>query len=201
MGNGLSSKNQAVLPLGIVVERRAVDNPWIDHSWKPIAVIPGAGSLSPLDDWTTLRSGEGWAHFHAGTLNLNLFPKETEGYKVNLSQSPPRLYVGLRAEEEGECDHEMVPFLVTACPYEAQDYLDSGEELVEAVPMPEGVIAFVQNYVERHHVDEKFHKRKRKRAAGADEVFARRPDHTRPNRTRDDTHPRGTRNGSEDPDG
>ena len=75
----------------------------------------------------------------------------------------------------GLCDHEVLPFLVTACPYEAQDYLDSGEEQVDVVPMPDGVIAFIQDYVERHHVEEPFHKRKRKRADSADEAFARPP--------------------------
>jgi hypothetical protein len=171
----MSIKNQTSLPLGIVVERRAVDNPWIDHSWRSVAVIAGARALSPFDDWTPLGDGDGWVHFHAGTLNLELFPKETEGYKLNLSQDPPRLYVVLRNEEEGRCDHEVVPFLVTACPYEAQDYLDSGEEQVDAVAMPEGVIALVQNYVGLHHVDERFYKRKRTRADTADEAFARRP--------------------------
>ena len=43
----MSVKNQASLPLGIVVERRAVDNPWIDHSWRSVAVIAGARPLSP----------------------------------------------------------------------------------------------------------------------------------------------------------
>ena len=172
----MSAKNQANLPLGIVLERRAVDNPWIDHNWRTLAVIPGARPLSPLADWTPLGEEGDRAQFHAGTLNLQLFPKETEGYKVNLSQDPPRLYVVLRNEEEGLCDHEVLPFLVTACPYEAQDYLDSGEEQVDVVPMPDGVIAFIQDYVGRHHVEEPFHKRKRKRADTGDEAFARRPD-------------------------
>ncbi len=175
LGGAMAVKDQAKLPLGIVVERRAVDNPWIDHSWHSVAVIAGARALSPRDAWTSLGDGDGWVHYHAGTLNLELFPKETEGYKLNLSQDPPRLYVVLRNEEEGLCDHEVLPFLVTACPYEAQDYLDSGEEQVDAVAMPEGVIAFVQDYVGRHHVDEPFYKRKRKRADTADEAFARRP--------------------------
>ncbi len=171
----MSHKNKASLPLGIVVERRAVDNPWIDHSWRSVAVFAGAPPHSPFDAWTLVRQGEGWAHFHAGTLNLELFPKETEGYKVNLSQDPPRLYIVLRKEEEGRCDHEVVPFLVTVSPYEAQDYLDSGEDQVDAVPMPDGVIAFVQNFITRHHVDEPFRKRKRKPADSGDEAFARRP--------------------------
>ena len=41
--------------------------------------------------------------------------------------------------------------------------------------MPEVVVAFVQSYVERHHVEEKFHKRKRKPAESGDEAFARQP--------------------------
>ncbi len=171
----MAVKDQASLPLGIVLERRDVDNPWVDHSWRTVAVVAGAPARSPLGEWTPMGGGEGWAHFHAGTLTLELFPRETEGYKLNLSQDPPRLYVVLRDEEEGLCDHEVVPFLVTACPYEAQDYLDSGEEQVDAVPMPEAVIAFVETYVGRHHVEEPFHKRKRKGADSADEAFARPP--------------------------
>jgi hypothetical protein len=131
------AKNQANLPLGIVLERRAVDNPWIDHVWRPVAVIPGEGPRSPFGYWMRLREGDGWAQFHAGTLTLELFPRETEGYRFNLSQEPPRLFVVLRGGEDQDSEHELVPFLVTACPYEAQDYLDSGEELVEAVPMPD----------------------------------------------------------------
>ena len=171
----MSVKNQTSLPLGIVVERRAVDNPWIDYSWRSVAVIAGAAPHAPTDPWTLLREDAERAQFHAGTLALELFPRETEGYKVNLSQDPPRLFVVLRAEEEGLSDHEVVPFLVTACPYEAQDYLDSGEEQVDAVTMPEVVVAFVQSYVERHHVEEKFKKRKRKPAESGDEAFARQP--------------------------
>jgi Protein of unknown function (DUF3305) len=171
----MSLKNKASLPLGIIVERRAVDNPWIDHNWRSVAVIAGARAQSPFDAWTLVRQGDGWVQFHAGTLTLELFPKETEGYKVNLSQHPPRLYIVLRKEEEGRCDHEVVPFLVTASPYEAQDYLDSGEDQVDAVPMPDGVVAFVQDFITRHHVDEPFRKRKRKPAETGDEAFARRP--------------------------
>jgi hypothetical protein len=172
MSDGKAGKRQESLALGIVLERRAIDNPWIDHRWSPVAVIPGAAPRSPTGDWAVLREGEGFAQFHAGTLPLQLFPGETEGYKLNLAQKPPRLFVVLRDEEDGDIPHDLVPFLVTACPYEAQDYLDSGEEVVEAVVMPEGVVAFVQDFVERHHVDQPFHKRKRKRAESGDEAFA-----------------------------
>ena len=167
-------QKQETLPLGVVLERRRLDNPWQDYVWKPVAVIPGAGACDPRGEWPTLAAGEDWAHFHAGTLMLELFRKETEGYKVNLSQQPPRLFVVLRSGEDMDCDHDVAPFLVTACPYEAQDYLDSGEETVEVVAMPDGVIAFVQAYIDTHHVDEPFQKRKRKRYEGGDDSFGRR---------------------------
>ncbi len=154
---------QEVIPLGVVLERRRTDHPWQDFSWKPVAVIPGAAPLNPSDPWKRLRSGQDWVQFHSGTLPLELYRRETEGYKVNLSQEPPRVFIVLRDDEEHEEGHEYQPFLVTACPYEAQDYLDSGEELVETVTMPPDVVAFVKRYIDQHHVDEPFYKRKRKR--------------------------------------
>ena len=172
-------KGQQSLPLGIVVERREVAHRWVKHSWRPVAVIPGAGAADPLGPWTELGEGEGWRHYHAGTLTLDLFPKETEGYRVNMAQQPPRLFVVLRSGEDMAgadiiCDHDVAPFLVTACPFEAQDYLDSGEEIVEAVAMPPGVAALVESFIAEHHVEEAFHKRKRKRWAEQTGGIARR---------------------------
>ncbi|MEC8196291.1 MAG: DUF3305 domain-containing protein, partial [Pseudomonadota bacterium] len=42
-----------------------------------------------------------------------------------------------------------------------QDYADSGEELLELVPMPEGLVAFLRDFVEEHHEEETFVKRRR----------------------------------------
>ncbi len=147
------------MPLGIVIERRDSQSQWQDYDWYAVAVIPGA---APVEDWRMLRAGPGWVHFHAATLELELFRKETEGYKVNLSGEVPAVYVVVRRGDEAD-EPEVVPFCVTVCPYEAQDYLDSGDDIVEGVAMPDSVIAFVQDFVERHHVDEPFVKRKQKR--------------------------------------
>ena len=51
--------------------------------------------------------------------------------------------------------------VATASPFEAQDYADTGEELVEKVLMPEGLVAWVRDYVEAHHEDQVFVKRRR----------------------------------------
>lgn len=167
-------KRQEALPLGVVLERRTIDNPWVDHTWRPVAVIPGAAARDPAGEWVVLEEGDGWVRYHGGTLALELFRKETEGYKVNLSQEPPRIFVVLRGGEDEDSDHEVIPFLVTACPFEAQDYLESGEELVEAVPMPPDVVAFVQAFIDHHHVDVPFRKRKRKRHDPNEAGFGRR---------------------------
>ena len=168
-------RNQAKIPLGIVVDRHDMDNPWQDCRWEPVAVIPGAGPLAPDGPWTVLDQGEGWERYHAGTLPLELFAGETEAYMTNLSQDPPRLFVVLRSGEDQDSQHEFLPFLVTASAFEAQDYLDSGEDMVEPVVMPEAVAAFVQSFVDKHHVDQTFYKRKRTPAESGDESFARRP--------------------------
>lgn len=154
------------LPLGIVVERRKSQSRWAEFSWRAVAVIPGAPEI---DDWSTLREGDDWTHFHIATLPLELFPKETEGYRYNLSCDPPVVFVVLReGEEAGE--HDIEPALVTVCPYEAQDYLDTGEDQVDSVEMPDAVRAWVATFVERHHVDEPFKKRTRKRWHGDGEA-------------------------------
>jgi hypothetical protein len=41
--------------------------------------------------------------------------------------------------------------------------MDSGDGLIELVPMPEGLIAWIRNFVTAHHVDEPFIKRRRDR--------------------------------------
>ncbi len=146
------------LPIGVIAERRALDNPWIDHKWMPVAVFTGA---APIEDWTKTAEGDGWQQFHIGTLPVELFRKETEAYKVNLSNKRPAVYVVLREAEEPE-DPDIRAVHVTVSPYEAQDYLDTGEDIVEAVPMPEDILAWVQGFINQHHVDEPFKKRKRK---------------------------------------
>ena len=152
-------KTTEVMPVGVVVERREIDNSWQDYEWQPVAVFPGAPEV---DDWRGIEEGDGWIRFHAATLPLELHRGETEAYKVNLSYDPPGVYVVLRDkfEDEDEDDHEVRPFLATVSPYEAQDYLDAGDDIIERVPMPDGMIAWIQAFIDQHHVDEPFHKRK-----------------------------------------
>jgi hypothetical protein len=145
------------IDLGIVVERRRLDHPWQSEKWRAAAVIPGA---PPVERPRLLREGDGWAQYHAATLPLEIFAGETDGYRHNLSQRAPVVYVVLRRDGDPGA---LVPFHATVDPYEAQAYLEAGEDTVEPVAMPAAIAAWLQDFVDKHHVDVPFEKRKRKR--------------------------------------
>lgn len=142
------------MPLGIVLRRVPGVTRWVKHVWKAVAVLPGASDTS----WKELRRDGDAVEFHAATVPLELFRTDTEAYLHGLSAKVPCIYVVMR-ETDDERPLDVV--LATASPYEAQDYADTGEELVEKVPMPEGLVAWIRDYIEAHHEDEVFIKRRR----------------------------------------
>ena len=148
------------MDLGVIVERRKIDHPWQEWAWKAVAVIPGAHRV---EAWTEIAQGDGWTQYHAVTMPVELHRRETEAYVANLETERPAVYVVMRDDDDDEEEggHPYYVALVTLSPYDAQDYLDSGEDLVEAVPMPEPVLAWMQDFVGQHHVEEPFVKRKR----------------------------------------
>jgi hypothetical protein len=155
-------QSATTMPLGVVVERRRSRSPWQEWSWRPVAVILGAPPLEA--EWRLLVGEADWTRYHAANLPLALSRSETEAYILNLSQRPPRIYVVLRAAG-ADSPQPFRPLLITASPVEAEGYLSSGDEIVEGVPMPAPVIAWLEDFVARHHVERPFVKRKRKRGA------------------------------------
>ena len=95
------------------------------------------------------------------TMPLELHRAEVEAYRVSLTMDPPAVFVVLRSDEAVTADRGYMVHAVTASAYEAQDYLDSGEEIVEPVPMPPGLIAWVRDFTDTHFAEEPFIKRKR----------------------------------------
>ena len=145
------------MPLGIVVRKSPGVTRWAKWVWRAVAVLPAA----PPADWREMqRVGES-SEYHAVTLPLELYRTDTEAYRTALSNDPPSVYVVMRPTAADDFPLEFVT--VTASAFEAQDYQDSGEEIVEPVPMPEGLIAWVQAWIDKHHKEEKFVKRRRDR--------------------------------------
>ena len=147
--------------VGIVVERRDSSHPWADHVWMPVACLTGAKPMDPHGDWRKLDQGEGWSRWLAGTLTIELHRTETEGYRYNLSGRRPALYVVMRETDDSR--HERVPLIATVSPYEAEAYLE-GDDIVTAVPLPPELEAWMQGFIDAHHVDRPFNKRRRDRA-------------------------------------
>lgn len=145
------------MPVGVVLRRTPGVTRWAPYAWTASGILTGAADAT----WRELRREGGAVEYHAATLTLELHGAETEAYLHGLSTQVPSLYVIMR--ESTDPKHPLDVLLVTASPYEAQDYTDSGEELVEKVPMPAGLIAWVRDFVEAYHQEEVFVKRKRDR--------------------------------------
>lgn len=148
-------KQYLAIPVGVVVRKTPGVTRWAKWSWTVSGVLPGAGPAT----WRELRREGEAVEYHAATVSLELHGAETEAYLHGLSAAQPSVFVVLR--EDGDGDEPLEVVLATASPYEAQDYTDSGEEIVEKVPMPPGLVALVEDFVEDFHEDEEFVKRKR----------------------------------------
>lgn len=148
---------RASMPIGIIVRKAPGVTRWAKWSWRVVAVLPGAGPAN----WRELRREGDTVEYHAATLTLDLWSSDTEAYLVGLSAKIPSVIVVLRESINPDAKMPFEPMIVTASPYEGQDYLDSGDGLIEAVPMPLGVIAWVRDFIQDHHVEEAFVKRKR----------------------------------------
>lgn len=165
-------KKEVSIPLGIVVEKRKSSHPWADWTWTPVAVfMNAAGSAS----WEELVRGDDYVRYHAATLSLTLHRKETEALRLNLMLEEPELYVVLQENEDPSSKFPYVPHVVTASSYHAQDFHDAGDDIIEKVAMPEAVAAFIQAFVEQHHVDEEFKKRRRDKLNVGDQKFGKVP--------------------------
>lgn len=155
----LAYPNAQSLPLGVVVRRAPGVTRWAKFSWTVSSVLPGAAAA----DWKVLRTEGDVTEFHAATLPLTLYVSDAEAYAHELQAREPSVYVVLRPNEQTN-DLPWSVALVTASPYEAQDYCDSAEELVEKIKMPEGLHHWIASFVDTYYEEEAFVKRRRDRA-------------------------------------
>ncbi len=148
------SQPQLSMPIGVVVRKSPGATRWAKWCWKAVAILPGAADRR----WHLLRKDGEVSEFHAATVPLDLHRTDTEAYLTGISARVPTLGIVMR---DGEGDDPLDVVLVTASPYETQDYLDSGEDIVELVPMTDGLIALIRDFCAEHHEDETFVKRRR----------------------------------------
>lgn len=158
---------QEDLTVGVVVERRALDNPWVDHVWLPSAILPGA---PPVDAWTVLGEHGGVRQVYAGAHIISFFSTDTAHYRGNLTSGAPKIWVSLR---RGDGEPPVSVIGVTADPAEGEAFTEAGDDIVEAVAMPSEIALRLAAFVEAHHIERDFHKRRREEADP--EALASRP--------------------------
>ncbi|PWC40030.1 molybdopterin-guanine dinucleotide biosynthesis protein A [Azospirillum sp. TSO35-2] len=151
----------------MLVERRSIDNPWIEARWQPALLVP---PIPGQTDWSVVAEGPGWTRYYAGSAEIALFPTETENYKHNLDGGSPCAYVILRP---GAPAPGMRLLCVTVDPGEIDTHAEAGDDVIEPLPLPAPLALWIDGFVARHHVERPFHKRKRDRADP--EALARRP--------------------------
>src|SRR5262249_58761435 len=88
----------AKIAVGVVVERRKAQSPWIDFTWKPVTVLAGLPDAAP---WATLSQDGDGTTFYAGAAEIELYRTATANYRDNLGSAAPML-LGPRRPPGGE---------------------------------------------------------------------------------------------------
>ncbi len=146
--------------VGVVVRRRSIENPWIDHMWSPVMVLEDVPETA---QWTVLSTEADATIYYAGPASMDLFSSDTANYRDNLADGDPRIWVALRRQDGGP---ELELTRITADPAEGEALFESGCDVIGTVPMPAEIASWIAAFVDQFHVARVFHKRKRDRAGG-----------------------------------
>jgi hypothetical protein len=143
--------------IGVVAARRMATSPWASD---PVIVSPHAVLSEPpaLEPGAALGEVGGATLFYVGPAELVLWRGETAHYRDNLATGAPKIWVATRREGE-----RWSVLLATANPYEGEALADQPGVALEALLAPPDLAADLMAFVEAHHVDQPFVKRKRKR--------------------------------------
>jgi len=155
----LSEPQTLRIPVGVVVERRRAQSPWLDAVYRPVSILSGVPVTAP---WTIIDSNKDVTRLYAGETAVELFRTETAQYEQNLVSGTPSLWVVLRPVAME------IPFallLITADPTEGEALTGAGNDLVESVPMPASMVQTVADFIAQHPPNPSFYKRERDRSA------------------------------------
>jgi hypothetical protein len=150
---------EASRQVGVVLRRRSIDNPWIDHMWSPLMLLDDVPATAP---WTVLSSEADATIYYAGPASIDLFSSDTANYRDNLADGEPRIWVTLRRQDGGA---ELELTKVTADPTEGEAMFESGCDVIGTVPMSPDIASWIAAFVDEFHVERAFHKRKRDRTS------------------------------------
>lgn len=139
-----------MLEVAVLMRRERIDGPmarWQPYRWVLSDVLlheEGFGTAPRL-----LYQSEGEERWLHGGLTVTLFPDDAEGYYLNATTVAPCWFVLWRMDD----DARAVPVAVSLSYHDAGRWLDA-QETVEQVPAPPAVIAWLQTFIDEHHVVE-----------------------------------------------
>lgn len=145
------------LPIGVVMQRKILNNRWQSHQWRPVEVMiaPVTNQAGPI----CLRSDEADTRWLFGGFDIRLYTDEAEGYFLNISSPTPCWFVMFRMEEvDGQ--EVAVPKSVTLSYNQAARLMDAGE-VVETLPASAEIIERMQAFVDDQYRPEPKKKRRK----------------------------------------
>ncbi|SEM78067.1 Protein of unknown function [Loktanella fryxellensis] len=153
---------EQIIRLGVLALRRPPVTRWGQAQLQPLAVLmpePAAAAH------TRLLDDEGTQTWYLGGRDLALWSGDTGHYRDNLESDQPRIWVALRGNDPATSQIVRL----TADPYEGEGLSSDLDLIVGVVPMPDALRALTADFVDRHHVEMPFKKRKRTAANPADD--------------------------------
>ena len=144
------------LRVGVVMQRRRLDNRWQSHQWRPLEIVvepglpPGVHCLR--DDDADSR----W--LHAG-FEVALYSDEGEGYHLNINAPQPCWFIMWRMDEQDGAEFAL-PKSVTLSYNEAARLMDGGEQ-VDTLPLSQDMIEQVAMFAAEHYRPEPKRKRRK----------------------------------------
>jgi len=127
--------------VGVVMQRKSLQNRWVDFMWEPWGVLPGYQDGAPR----LLLEKDGAAQWLHPGFKLVIHRDEAEGYYLNVSSQRPSVFVLWRMEGE-----QALPLEVTVSSEEAGRWLDGGHSVDGVAMLPE-IFAWVGDYVEKNY--------------------------------------------------
>jgi hypothetical protein len=133
------------LPVAVIMERRALANRWQSERWAPVDVVPDEGGPREARLLEEDREHARWLH---PGFAIELHRDEADGYYLNMTTETPYVFVNWRMVDE-----LAVPKIVTVSYHEAGRMMDGGE-LVDGVPLPPALFAWLDEFVRAHYKPE-----------------------------------------------
>lgn len=126
--------------------RRAKPNVWEDWHHAPFDVAIDSGQFGT--EARSLRDDGHTAHTLFPGIEVALHRDEAEGYHLNLASGQPVWFIVWRVDDEDPS--RAWPEDVTVSYNEAARRMDA-QERVDNLPLPPGVVAWLQAYVDEHY--------------------------------------------------